>query len=270
MIRIAAVGDIHFGHDLAGSLRPALQKLSGEADLVLIAGDLTRSGAVEEARVLADELAGLATPVVAVLGNHDYHQDKNEQIQDVLTQAGVAVLEGEMRTLEFDGVSVGIAGSKGFGGGFAGACGTDFGEPEMKSFIRHTKRLAQALQESLESLQTDVRIALLHFSPVKGTLMGEKLEIYPFLGSYLLGEAIDNAGADLVFHGHAHGGTEHGVTPGGIHVRNVAQPLIKHPFNLYCLEARKGLVNSGPQAERSRAGSWAGTKSQTTMSCAKT
>lgn len=249
MIRVAAVGDIHFAHDLAGSLRPALEKLPGQADLVLIAGDLTRSGAVDEAEVLAEELAGLPTPVVAVLGNHDYHQDKNEQIEDVLAQVGVGVLEGEHQTFRFEGGTVGIAGSKGFGGGFAGACGTDFGEPEMKSFIRHTKHLARTLQESLESLQTDVRIALLHFSPVKGTLMGERLEIYPFLGSYLLGEAIDKAGADLVLHGHAHGGTEHGVTPGGIHVRNVAQPLIRHPFNLYCLEASKGLVNSGSPAQ---------------------
>ncbi len=245
MIRIAAVGDVHFGADLVGSMRPAIENIRGEADLFLIAGDLTRSGAKSEGEALAAELEDVGMPVVAVLGNHDYHRDQDKEIAEVLRRAGVQILEGEAATFDIGGVTVGVAGSKGFGGGFAGACGTEFGEPEMKTFIRHTKKLASSLQGALESLTTDVRIALLHFSPVKGTLVGEKLEIYPFLGSYLLGEAIDTAGADLVLHGHAHGGTEHGVTPGGIHVRNVAQPLIKHPFNLYCLEARKGLVGIG-------------------------
>lgn len=80
-----------------------------------------------------------------------------------------------------------------------------------------------------------MRIALLHFSPVDDTLVGERLEIYPFLGSYLLAEAIDRVGADLVLHGHAHGGSEKGVTAGGVPVRNVAQPVIGHAYNLYCL-----------------------------------
>ena len=138
--------------------------------------------------------------------------------------------------IERNGLRLGVAGAKGFGGGFVGACGSDFGEPEMKAFVRHTKDVAAALEGALAGLHTDIRVALMHYAPVEQTLQGERPEIYPFLGSYLLGEAIDRAGATLVLHGDAHRGIEKGVTPGGIPVRNVALPVIRRPYNVYCLE----------------------------------
>jgi Icc-related predicted phosphoesterase len=236
MIRIAAVGDVHFGSDSAGSLRPHLEHLPERADLLLLAGDLTRRGTVEEAELLAEELRGLALPVLAVLGNHDLHSDQGKAVTEALEVVGVRVLEGEAAVVDVGGTRVGVAGVKGFGGGFAGACGTEFGEPEMKAFIGHTAALARRLEEVLVGLEADLRVVLLHYSPVEETLRGERLEIYPFLGSYLLAEAIDRAGADLVVHGHAHRGTEKGVTPGGIHVRNVALPVIGHAYNLYCFD----------------------------------
>ena len=249
MITVAAVGDVHFGIDSAGILRPHLEHLHERANLFLLAGDLTRCGGAQEAKVLAEELRDVNIPRVAVLGNHDYHADQQNEIRDLLEQAGVEVLEGESTIVEINGARVGIAGAKGFGGGFAGASGTDFGEPEMKIFIRHTKDVSEKLERLLGDMSDcDARIALLHYSPIKGTLLGERLEIYPFLGSYLLGEAVDRAGADLVLHGHAHGGTEKGVTPGGIHVRNVAQPVIQHAYNLYCLDAGPGVECEVPAA----------------------
>ncbi len=238
MIRIAAVGDVHFGEDSAGTLQPRLPELVEECDLLVLAGDLTRCGSAGEAAVLAKELDGLPLPVYAVLGNHDYHADQNEGITRALEEKGIRVLEGDADVVSIAGKRVGIAGIKGFGGGFAGACGTDFGEPEMKSFIRHTKATAARLESALASLDADVRICVLHYSPVEDTLRGERLEIYPFLGSYLLAEAIDRAGADIVFHGHAHAGCEKGVTPGGVRVRNVAQPVIRHAYNRYCFGER--------------------------------
>jgi Icc-related predicted phosphoesterase len=131
-----------------------------------------------------------------------------------------------------------VAGVKGFGGGFAGACGTEFGEPEMKAFIHHSKMLAGRLRSELDHLQGDVRIALTHYSPIKDTLMGERLEIYPFLGSYLLSEAIDEASCDFAVHGHAHRGTEHGVTGAGVPVRNVARTVIRAAYKIYCVHVR--------------------------------
>ncbi len=244
MIRIAAVGDTHFGADSAGTLRPHLDALDAHADLFLLAGDLTRVGTEHEAAVLARELAGVSVPTVAVLGNHDFHSNEVGAVHRVLADAGITVLEGGTRTVQADGTTVGVAGVKGFGGGFAGACGSDFGEAEMKSFIQHTKCVADSLRDALDSLRTDVRVALMHYAPIKDTLSGERLEIFPFLGSYLLGEAVDAVGADLVVHGHAHAGTESGVTPGGIHVRNVAQPVIRHSYRLYCLD---GNGETGPQ-----------------------
>jgi Icc-related predicted phosphoesterase len=190
---------------------------------------------VDEAAVLAKELGGLPLPAFTVLGNHDYHADHQEAITDVLEEHGIKVLEGDGQVVTVGGKRVGVAGIKGFGGGFAGACATEFGEPETKSFIRHTKITAARLERALGGLDADVKLCVLHYSPVEETLRGERLEIYPFLGSYLLAEAIDRAGADIVFHGHAHAGSEKGVTPGGVRVRNVAQPVIGMAFKAYCL-----------------------------------
>ena len=239
MIRIAAVGDIHFGADSAGTMRPRLEDIADHADIYLLAGDLTRLGDPDEAAALARELAGVPVPIVAVLGNHDYHSDQEKAVTDVLAGAGIRVLEGDSTVIDVAGTPVGIAGVKGFGSGFAGACGSDFGEPMMKAFVRHTQDAADRLGEALEDLAAAGvahRVALMHYAPTDGTLQGERLEIYPFLGSYLLGEAVDRAGADLAIHGHAHGGTEKGVTPGGIPVRNVAQPVINSAYNVYCLD----------------------------------
>ena len=239
MIRVAAVGDIHFGHDSAGTLRPHLEGIADQADVYLLAGDLTRLGDPDEAAVLARELDDLPVPIVAVLGNHDYHSDQEKAVADVLEEAGIRVLEGETTVLDVDGTPVGVAGVKGFGHGFAGACGSDFGEPMMKAFVRHAQEAADRLREGLEDLARagiEHRVALMHYSPSEGTLRGERPEIYPFLGSYLLGEAVDRGGADVAIHGHAHGGTEKGFTPGGIQVRNVAQPVINRAYNVYCLD----------------------------------
>jgi len=236
VIRVAAVGDVHVGTDSVGRVRPLLAHLGERADLFLLAGDLTRHGDPEEAEVLVGELEDVGVPVLAVLGNHDYHCDREEQIRDVLEERGIRVLEGEGTVLDVAGTRVGVAGCKGFGGGFAGASASDFGEPEMKAFVRHTRLTAERLEEALRALDADVRVALLHYSPVPETLEGERLEIYPFLGSYLLGEAVDSAGADLVVHGHAHAGCEKGRTPGGIPVRNVALPVINSAYHLYCLD----------------------------------
>jgi Icc-related predicted phosphoesterase len=237
VIRVAAVGDVHMSADARGSLRDAFAKLADAADVLLLAGDLTRLGTEEELQVLLGELDGVDLPQLAVLGNHDFESDRAEVLVKLLEGAGVRVLEGDTEVIEVAGASLGVAGTKGFGGGFAGACGSDFGEPEMKAFVRHTRAMADDLHAALDSLETDVRVALTHFSPVKDTLGAERLEIYPFLGSYLLGEAIDAAGADLAVHGHAHNGVEKGITPGGVPVRNVALPVIKSAYAVYCLGA---------------------------------
>lgn len=239
-MRIAATADVHFGLDSAGTLRPHLEHLHERADVFLIAGDLTRCGEPSEAEVLATELADLDIPTVAVLGNHDYHSDRAEEISRVMTDCGVQMLEGENHAVDINGRTLRVTGAKGFGGGFAGACGSDFGEPEMKSFIRHTKSISDRVGDLLCENNADIRVALLHYSPVEETLRGERLEIYPFLGSYLLAEAIDHAGADLVLHGHAHNGSERGITPGGVPVRNVAQPVIRYAYGVYALDEESG------------------------------
>jgi Icc-related predicted phosphoesterase len=233
-MRVAAVGDLHAGPDSAGTIRPRFEGIEQRADVLLLAGDLTRRGTAEEARILAEELGDIGVPVVAVLGNHDHHSGQQDRVRSELETAGITVLEGETTDVSIDGRRLGIAGTKGFGGGFAGACATPFGEAEMKAFVGHTELVAESLEAALRKIEdADGRVALLHYAPVEATLSGERLEIYPFLGSYLLAEAIDRVGADVVFHGHAHRGTEKGATPGGIHVRNVAEHVIGHAYNVY-------------------------------------
>ena len=235
MIRIAAVGDVHVDDDVVGRYRPALEQLPDRADVLLLAGDLTRHGTEREARCVATEFGGLGVPVITVLGNHDHHSNEVPQVVRVLTEAGITVLEGEGTVIDCGGHRLGVAGVKGFGGGFAGACASTFGEPEMKAFVGTTEASAERLGAALRSLDCDVRVALTHYAPVPDTLVGEPLEIYPFLGSYLLGQAIDSVPTALALHGHAHAGTERGRTPGGVRVRNVAHPVIKQAYNVYHL-----------------------------------
>ncbi|TDC64549.1 metallophosphoesterase [Micromonospora sp. KC207] len=235
MIRIAAVGDVHLDEDVVGRFRPALDELPDCADVLLLAGDLTRHGTEAEARCVAREFGGLGVPVVTVLGNHDHQCDQVPQVVKVLEEAGIRVLEGEGIVLEFPTGRLGVAGVKGFGGGFAGRCASDFGEPEMKAFVRTTNESAEALGAALRGLDCDLLVALTHYSPVPDTLAGEPLEIYPFLGSYQLGQAIDSAPTALALHGHAHAGSERGTTPGGVRVRNVAHPVIKQAYSIFHL-----------------------------------
>jgi Icc-related predicted phosphoesterase len=238
--RVGIAGSKGFGGGFAGASasdfgEPEMKAFVGHTRT--LAGDLTHRGRAEEAKVLAEELRGVRVPTLAVLGNHDYHSDEQDAVTEVLEQAGIRVLEGAAVVLEIGGRRVGIAGSKGFGGGFAGASATDFGEPEMRAFVGHTKALAGRLERALAGLHTDRRIVLLHYSPVAETLAGEPREIHAFLGSYLLAEAVDRAGADLVLHGHAHRGSRDGTTPGGVPVRNVAAPVIGRAYEVFRFDA---------------------------------
>jgi Icc-related predicted phosphoesterase len=233
VIRVAAVGDVHVGPDMAGMLREQLATVRDRADVLLLAGDLTKAGLPEEAEVLAGDLDGLGVPTVAVLGNHDHHADRAADVAAILRDVDVTVLEGDAAIVETARGTVGVAGVKGFGGGFAGASGSAFGEREMKAFIEHTQDRADALGRALAGIDADVTIALMHYSPIRETLTGEPPEIFPFLGSYLLAEAVDHGGADLAIHGHAHRGREHGITAGGVQVRNVAQMVIRQGYAVY-------------------------------------
>ncbi len=236
MIRIAAAADIHAGPESAGALAPLLAGLKDEADVLLLAGDLTRAGKPAEAETLVAELADAGIPIVAVLGNHDYHSDQAPAVATILNEAGIHVLDRNSIVLDLAGQRVAIAGSKGFGGGYGAALASDFGEPEMKAWIRHAETEAETLEDVLTALVGDVRIVLLHYSPIPETLDGERLELYPFLGNSMLGEAIDRSGADLVVHGHAHHGSLAGTTPGGVPVRNVAQSVIRRPYAVFTIE----------------------------------
>ncbi len=244
MIRIAAAGDVHFDRKSHGRLSEHFSGLEDRADFFLMAGDLTQTGHPEEMRVLAEDLKRCPVPIITVLGNHDYHVDQVTQNIQILNDAGVTVLEGNSIILNVNNQRVGIAGAKGFGGGFVGACGSDFGEPEMKAFMRHSKIQARNLENAIKEMDCDFKIALLHYSPTAQTLMGEKKEIYPFLGCYYLAEAVDYGKADICFHGHAHAGIEKGQTPGGCPVRNVAQPVIRHAYNIYTLEKNQTRENA--------------------------
>jgi Icc-related predicted phosphoesterase len=237
VIRIAAVGDVHVGTDSPPEgLRAKLAQVNDDADVLLVAGDLTKCGTPEEAGRFLDEFTDVAVPIVAVLGNHDHHAGRPHDVSRRLADHGVTVLDGDEVVLSVGGFRLGVAGIKGFGGGFAGASATAFGEDEIKAFVHHSEDVARRLAEALARLaetHCDRRVALTHYAPSPDTLAGERLELFPFLGSQHLAEAVDEGGADLAIHGHAHMGTERGRTPGGVPVRNVAMPVIRAAYRVY-------------------------------------
>lgn len=229
-VRFAAVGDLHVTKDSAGTLRNLFAQASAAADAILLCGDLTDYGTAEEARVLADELGAASVPVVAVLGNHDYESGTPEVVREVLMRAGVRVLDGEACEIE----GIGVAGAKGFAGGFGRGSLGAWGEPAIKLFVQEALHEAMKLESALAKLRMPRRIALLHYSPIAGTVVGEPMDIYPFLGSSRLEEPLIRYPVDAVFHGHAHRGTLEAKTINGVPVYNVARPLLlrTHPDQL--------------------------------------
>lgn len=221
-VRFAAVGDLHVNKDSAGTLRALFAQAGDAADALLLCGDLTDYGTAEEAQVLADELAVVKVPIVAVLGNHDYESGTPEKVVEILTHAGVRVLDGEACEIE----GVGIAGVKGFAGGFGRGSLGAWGESAIKVFVQEALHEALKLESALAKLRTPRKIALLHYSPVASTVAGEPPEIFPFLGSSRLEEPLLRYPVDAVFHGHAHRGTLEGKTISGVPVFNVAKPLL--------------------------------------------
>ena len=224
IIRVAAVGDFHCGEEDAGRYREAFARVNQEAEVLLLAGDLTRRGTPAEMRVVTQELADVRIPILAVLGNHDYESGHVEEGQAILRERGIHLLETEPFELDAD---VGFAGVKGYMGGFGRFTLTAFGEGETKAFVGTTLEEAQRLEFALRRLSTPTRIVVMHYAPTAETVMGEPEQIFPFLGNDRLAEPVDRFGAAVVFHGHAHHGTFRGQTPGGVPVFNVSHALIR-------------------------------------------
>lgn len=222
-VRVAAVGDIHCTRASQGALQPLFAQASQAADVLLLCGDLTDYGLAEEAQVLAKELAAAHVPIVAVLGNHDFESGQQDQVRDILCDAGVQLLDGE--TCEIHGV--GFAGIKGFAGGFGRGTLGFWGEPAIKRFVQETIDEALRLESALARLRGPRRVAVLHYAPIQATVEGEPPEIFPFMGCGRLEEPLARYPVDAVFHGHAHGGSPEGSTSGGTPVYNVALPLLR-------------------------------------------
>jgi len=231
-VKLAVVGDLHWHVDLRRTFHHHFETVHEVADFLVLPGDLTGSGLPEETRLLGSILRQVKVPVIAVLGNHDVHTDHVDENIAILRDAGVHVLlgGGDAVTFTVREISVGFCGTKGFCGGFGARCLTPFGEVAIKEFIAETKDEAARIANDLAGMEADLRVVVLHYSPVEETVQGEPRELYPFLGSSLLCEPIDRIGADLVLHGHAHYGSERGKTACGIPVRNVALPVLKRSY----------------------------------------
>jgi Icc-related predicted phosphoesterase len=223
VVRIAAVGDLHFGKQSHGAFQPLFAQVSDEADVLLVCGDFTDYGLPDEARGLARDLnAALRIPVVAVLGNHDFHSGRQDEVSAIMREAGIVVLDGDTHEV----MGVGFAGVKGFGGGFGARALGPWGEETFKGFVREAVDEALKLESALARLRTPHRLAILHYAPVRATVEGEPLEIYPFLGSSRLEEPINRYQVTAVVHGHAHRGQPRGHTASGVPVYNVSLPLM--------------------------------------------
>ena len=235
-IRVAAAGDLHAGRNDADRVREAFARVEESADLVLLAGDLTQHGEVEEAHVLADACRGLAIPVLAVLGNHDWQSDRAGDLARTLGETGIVVLERAHTILPIKGVSVGIVGVKGFVGGFGNGW-ANFGEPLFREAYAETTRDVEALDQGLHAIAScGVRIALLHYSPTSETLRGEPERLWLVLGAERLALPIRDHRPHLVVHGHAHRGAFEGSID-GVPVHNVAVHVTGKDFWIFELRA---------------------------------
>ena len=222
-LRIAAIGDLHVSKNSQGKFQPLFSQINSAADVLVLCGDFTDYGTPEEARILAKELnSAVKIPVIAVLGNHDYEAGKEAEITQILADAGVRVLDGEVTEVQ----GVGFAGVKGFAGGFGRGALGPWGEGAIKQFVQAAVEEALKLETALARLRTQQRVAVLHYSPVRATVEGEPVEIFPYLGSSRLEEPINRYRVSAVFHGHAHRGTAEGRTSTGVPVYNVAMPLL--------------------------------------------
>lgn len=230
-IRIAAMGDVHCNKLSQGQLQPLFMQAASEADVLILCGDLTDYGTSEETHILVKELTGIRIPILAVLGNHDYESGTPEVVADMLQEAGVNVLDGEACEV----CGIGFAGAKGFAGGFGRHTLGAWGEVPMKAFVQEALDEALKLESALARLRTPQRIAVLHYSPIAGTVQGEPPEIFPFLGSSRLEEPLTRYPVAAVFHGHAHRGYPEGQLADGTPVYNVAVPLMRrlHPDRPY-------------------------------------
>ena len=249
VVRIAALGDLHCTRTSQGAFQPLLARIAEAAELLLIAGDLTDYGLPEEARVLARELTTLRVPCVAVLGNHDLESGKEQEVRQILADAGMVVLDGDATEM----LGIGIAGVKGFGGGFGQRALGPWGETIIKQFVREAVDEALKLEAALARLRTRQMVALLHYAPVQSTVNGEPPEIFPFLGSSRLEEPIGRYPVSFVVHGHAHRGQLEGTTTSGVPVYNVSMPLLSRsfadtpPFRVFELQTGDSVVRATPK-----------------------
>jgi Icc-related predicted phosphoesterase len=238
IVRVAATGDIHCRDANRERVLDAFSRIAGEADLALLAGDLTSHGTAEEASTLCAASERFEGPIFAVLGNHDWHAGEAEAIAELLDSAGIKLLQGSAGVCQVDGVEVGVVGAKGFVGGFAPRHLPDFGEPSLRAVYAETTAEVEALDAGLHEVATcPIRLVVLHYSPVEATLEGEPREIFTFLGSDRLAAPILEHGPDLVVHGHAHAGTAEGRI-GEVPVYNVSMPLNGSGFRIFEVEAK--------------------------------
>ena len=226
-LRIAAVADLHVKKSSGGALQPLFAQITESADVLLLCGDLTDYGTVEETKILARDItSSLRIPAIGVLGNHDFESGLEQDVVNILTDAGVNMLDGDSYELR----GVGFAGVKGFAGGFGRRGLGAWGEKIIKDFVHETINESLKLEKALARLRTPQKIAVLHYSPIQATVAGEPPEIVAFLGSSRLEEPLDRYRVDAVFHGHAHRGSPEGRTKNGAPVYNVAMPVLAASF----------------------------------------
>jgi Icc-related predicted phosphoesterase len=226
-LRVAAIGDLHVQENDTAPYRELFTEISAVADILVLCGDLTNFGKTSEAKILAEDIKSCSIPVLGVLGNHDYECGQPERVCDLLREAGMTVLDEQ--AVEIEGV--GFAGVKGFMGGYGRGELAPFGEPIAKAFVDEVMNESRKLENQLRTLRTERSVAVLHYSPIEGTIEGEPPAIYQYLGSQRLCDPIDRFDhVKAVVHGHAHHGTYEGRTPRGTPVYNVAQFVLKPMF----------------------------------------
>ena len=228
VVRVAAISDVHCKLDSKQGLRPVFDQIAGEADVLLVCGDITHLGLPEEACVFLEQAVPVLNkiPVICVLGNHDFESGKQDALWEQLSGAGLIMMDGD--SLQIYGV--GFTGVKGFGGGFGRMAVHPWGEKVIKDFVKEADIEAEKLESGLSKLDLGPRIVVMHYAPIRATVAGEPPELFPFLGSSRLEDPLNRFAVTAVFHGHAHHGSFEGKTNANIPVYNVSVAVLKQRF----------------------------------------
>ncbi|MCS7103373.1 MAG: metallophosphoesterase [Candidatus Korarchaeum sp.] len=215
-MRILGLSDVHAPVFLK-ELKEASDRC-GDADLLLLAGDIVDRGRIEYYGEVLDILSSTGAKIVAVFGNDEFDDLKDELRKNL---ANVLFLDDESIVLRIDETTIGIVGSRG-----SLELPTVWQRRKIPNIERLYEDRVRFIGEMLRKLRNKVYITILltHYATTTKTLRGENPRAWRYLGHRGFEKYLQNGLVDIAVHGHSHNGTRFATIGRGA-IYNVAFPL---------------------------------------------